>query len=166
LDCSRLYLANELNQVLSFSLNSLELDKFSKMYSHKLPANFLNDKDRIVGLHRLNATSLIVHSHYSYTVIDLIAPPPNACTILSKRMFAEHKANWNGRLSLHPLHSRTLGKSSNEVPSAFSSFTIVKRFGPIFGLEVTDNVLAVAELDWQATLERRPLPLATHKYGA
>lgn len=165
-DLDRLYLANENNQILGFSLETLELDKYSKKFSHKLPANFLNDKDRIIGLQRFNATSIIVNSHYSYSVIDLTVPPPSSCQILPKRMFEEHKASWSGKLSLHPLHSKTHVKSTPGEHSLFANFSIVKRFGPIIGLEVSESVLSVAELDWQATLDRKPLPLATHKYGA
>lgn len=71
---------------------------------------------------------------------------------------------WNGILQAHPLHNDRAAKGISNNSCKVENFAINKRFGPIIHMKAIDTRLIVVELPWEDILEKKPQPLAVHKY--
>ena len=170
LSCSKsLYLSTDSNLLLGFNLKTMELDPFSKQYSTRLPKNYLGEFHRVIGIHFFETRKnlMLLHTHYSFTWVDLTRPPPRKCEILTKKSFPDAKLTWSGLLSAHPLHSSKPTHESMDVDvNTVQNFAINRRFGPILQLHPLEESVCLVELPWEDALSRMPQPLAVHKYGS
>ncbi|OMJ92885.1 hypothetical protein SteCoe_4217 [Stentor coeruleus] len=158
------YVVTDDNALQGYRTKTQEPDPFTSKYAYRLPKNFLNEVNRVVGILPFSKTALILYTHYSFTLVELDKKPPKKCEIVTKDRFPEHKHSWAGVLSMHSLHSKkkTLGETAEKT---LENFVINKRFGPIYDMSVNDGVWTVCELDWDRILELKPKPLDIHKYG-
>lgn len=159
-----IFIATEDNCFQGFSCKTQQLENFSSKYFNRIPSNFTNDINRIIGILPFEKQKIILYTHYSFTVVDLTKKPPKRCGILTKDKFPEHKHTWAGILSMHSLHSRSF-KENGEVSRELENFVINKRFGPILSFDILDRLAWICELDWEKTLDLKAKPLAVHKYG-
>lgn len=158
------FLVTEDNIMHGFNLKTQGPETFTSKYSCRFPKNYLNEINRTIGIKKFSKHSLIVHTHYSFTVIDLKKKPPKTCEILTKNKFPEHKNTWAGVLTSHSLHSEK--KNPAQPPeNNLENFMINKRFGPILDLSCSEEAWMICELDWEHILSIKPKPLAIHKYG-
>lgn len=164
-----LYLSTDSNLLLGFSLKTMELDSFSKQYSTKLPKNYLSEFHRVIGIHFFEnrKNMALLHTHYSYTWVDLTRPPPRKSAILPKKNFSDSKLSWTGLLASHPLHTSKPGAEPMDVDSDIvENFAINKRLGPLLQLHALEDCICAVELPWEEAVSRLPQPLALHKYGS
>lgn len=161
---NNVFIATDDNNFQGFSCKTQQLENFSSRYFNRIPKNFTNDVNRIVGILAFAKQKLIIYTHYSFTVVDLTKKPPKKCGILSKDKFPEHKHTWAGILSVHSLHSKSL-KHGSDASRDLENFVINKRFGPILSFGVCEEVYWICELDWEKALDLKSKPLAVHKYG-
>jgi len=62
------------------------------------------------------------------------------------------------------LHNDRASKGLLRASSKVENFAINKRFGPILHMKAIGTRLVVVELPWEEILEKKPQPLAVHKY--
>ena len=159
-----IYLFTEDNYMHGYSIKTQSPEMFTSKYSSRFPRNFSNEANRIVGISKYGKHSIIVNTHYSFTVIDLQKKPPKVCEILTKNRYPEHKHTWAGIIAAHSLHS----EKRNNAPTPennLENFVINKRFGPILDMSVCNEQWMVCEIDWEYILSVKPKPLDIHKYG-
>lgn len=164
-----LYISTDSNLLLGFSLKTMELDSFSKQYSAKLPKNYLGEFHRVIGIHFFESRKnmALLHTHYSYTWVDLTRPPPRKSAILAKKHFPDSKLSWTGLLACHPLHTAKPGAEQMDVDAeVVENFAINKRLGPLLQLHALEDCICAVELPWEEAVSRLPQPLALHKYGS
>ncbi|CAG9317589.1 unnamed protein product [Blepharisma stoltei] len=161
----RLYLVTEDNFLHGYNMKTQEPDPYTHKYGHKLPKNFLNEANKVIGIEYFPKNSLILYTHYSFTYIDLSKKPPKRADILVKNSFPEHSQTWQGVLNTHPLHSDRKQGSTIQVKDLVN-FAINKRFGPILSLNIMKSEMVVTELAWENILEVKPKPIAQHRYGS
>ena len=86
-----IYLITEDNILHGYNIKTQQPEKYTSQYSYRFPKTFLNEVNRTVQISKFGANSLILNTHYSFTIIDLTKRPPKNCEVLAKDMFPEHK---------------------------------------------------------------------------
>lgn len=74
-DMDKMLIAYDSNKIVIFDLINRKLHDWSK--DAKLPANFLNRYNRMVGVDQLSSSKYILWSHYTYTVLDITVEIPH-----------------------------------------------------------------------------------------
>ena len=76
-DQDKLILAYDSNKILVLDLLNKRIHDWSKKNSaDRLPANFLNRYNRIVGITQVSPSKYILYTHYTYIVLDLTQDVP------------------------------------------------------------------------------------------
>ena len=160
----KVFVSTEENTLYGFNLKTQDVEPYTHKFAHKFPSNFLKEVNRTIGIHSVHKQSLLLHTHYSFTYIDLKRKPPKKSLILVKESFNEHNSTWAGVLNKHPLHSDKELQLEPQLPD-LQHFAINKRFGPILDLHMLKDCLLVVELPWDKVLLQKPAPFVAHKYG-
>ena len=81
-DQDKLILAYDSNKLLVLDLLNKRIHDWSKRNSaDRLPANFLNRYNRIVGITQITPGKYILYTHYTYIVLDLTQDVPHEVEI-------------------------------------------------------------------------------------
>ena len=75
-DQDKLIVCYDSNKVVVFDLLNRKLHDWSKRNSERLPQNFLNRFNRIIGITAINESKFILYTNYTYIVLDLTQDAP------------------------------------------------------------------------------------------
>ena len=70
-DQDKLIVCYDSNKVVIYDILNKRIHDWSKKNLDKIPANFLNRYNRIVGITEINSNKYILYTHYTYSILDL-----------------------------------------------------------------------------------------------
>ena len=138
----KIYVAYENNKFAGFDLKNKALDKWSSQNLHKFPANYVNKKNRIVGImmHPEDQKKIILYSNYYYILVNFEEKIPKT----ARMVYWEEK-----------------GKAKSPI-----NFDIVGRKVPILGMgNYNENEVILFQNSWNQMLRNMPGAINTKKFG-
>jgi hypothetical protein len=81
-DADKAIVAYDSNKLVIFDTINMKLHDWTKSNLDKMPQNFLNRYNRIIGLTMLTDSKVIAFSNYTYAILDLDAPVPREVEIV------------------------------------------------------------------------------------
>ncbi|MFO0117555.1 MAG: hypothetical protein ACK521_08045 [bacterium] len=75
-DLDKLLVAYDSNKIVVFDLLNLRLHEWTKLHVDRLPSNFLNRYNRIIGCVGVSESKFVLYTNYTYCVLDLNLPVP------------------------------------------------------------------------------------------
>lgn len=76
-DQDKLVVCYDSNQIAVFDLLNHKMHDWSKRNMDKIPKNFLNRFNRIVGITQISSSKFILYTNYTYTVLDITQNVPS-----------------------------------------------------------------------------------------
>ena len=81
-DLEKLLVAYDSNKVAVFDLLNYRLHEWTKQNLDRMPANFLNRYNRMVGCVAVSENKFVLYTNYTYCVLDLTLPVPTEVEIV------------------------------------------------------------------------------------
>lgn len=75
-DLDKLLVVYDSNKITVFNLLNQRLHEWTKQHIDRMPANFLNRYNRMVGCVSVSDSKFVLYTNYTYCVLDLNAPVP------------------------------------------------------------------------------------------
>lgn len=164
-DADKAIVAYDTNKLAVFDTINMRLHEWTKQHIDRMPENFLDRYNRIIGLTILNETKTLVFTNYTFCVLDLAASVPKevdliqnhpAKTLEGRQVTA---TGWFDNLKLsqqkylkrpsQPEHSEVTGRASGNL-------AISNKYKGILAMQWdnSSNTMIVVENNWQKAVSQ------------
>ena len=81
-DSDKVLLAYDSNKIAVFDTINMRLHDWTKKHFDKMPENFLDRYNRIIGMTMISDSKVMLYTNYTYSVLDLNAPVPKEVDLI------------------------------------------------------------------------------------